>query len=99
MTIRELLGIADTRKEYLMEDFELTEKTKGMFKCLVLFFKDAKGKEHYEQGFNSKAINGVNVMISDEEMVNFVPNTTLDTTIEELFNYTYDWYGLERGLN
>ena len=56
-------------------------------------------KEHYEQGFNSKAINGVDVMISDEEMVNFVPNTTLDTTIEELFNYTYDWYGLERGLN
>ena len=82
-----------------MEDAELTEKTNGVFKCLVLFFIDAKGKEHYDIGFNPKAINGVYAMISDEEILGNVPNTTLDTTVEELFAYTYDWYGLERGKN
>lgn len=99
MTIRELLQVADARREYIMEDAELTERTNGVFKCLVLFFIDAKGKEHYDQGFNAKAINGVFAMISDSEVLGTIPNTTLDTTIEELFNYTYDWYGIERGLN
>ena len=99
MTIRELLKIADTRMEYVMEGDELEERTKGMFKCLVIFFQDHKGRACYEHGYKYKKIENAHVMISDVEMVYGIPNVTLDTTIEELFDFTYDWYGLERGLN
>lgn len=95
-TIRDLLSIANTKKEYLMEDAKLTELTKGMFKDIFLIFIDENGNEYYDKGFKHKKIAGVRAVIFDKEMVHTIPNVTLDTRVAELFAYTYDWYGLDR---
>ena len=97
MTIKELTKIANTKKEYLMEDFELVEKTNGLFKNLVLFFMDDKGNLSFDEGYNRKKINGAYVIIEDQEMIESIPNVTLETTVDEMFDYAYKWYGLERG--
>ena len=98
MTIKDLLKVANTKKEYLVEDKDLTIKTNGLFKYLVIFFQDNKGNECYDPNFNPKKIESAYVIIKDIEMVHAIPNVSLDTTIEGLFNYTYIWYGLERGV-